>query len=459
MVVAPVDGASHMVGGESAARHVGGQIMMRTLVSTTSALALLVFGGGRATAAPMAAVSDTLLFGTADRTDVVRQSLSLGAAVAPLIGGVAVAKSAVLDRPTIADPSASTPSATYTYRPAVSVRGDAGLVGTIAANSRRNPGNVSNLKGTIGAGDAGIYAVPTTEISVDETPGQTYNYIYRPRPVLGSAMPPSDPAEAIPKEPFGDSPSHSVFIGVRTPVADAENERAKREASIIGATGSATPTVVISALPGRVPAAPGTAGAGTGLAYQVDAGPATTIGFSTAWVRPTPLRPGAAASSTLGYTYVPFGAQGAVPAAVPPHGETVSATITAPDGGPARRDWRDRGQTDYQNAADDIDAPLAAASTASGSIAPARDALSGFAADTFASGAGGERVAIPILVKATLAEPRSGARSLYNDESIEMEEDTGYARYGLVTAVLFVPLTLAFFGFRIIRRAALRRLA
>ena len=438
--------------------------MMRALVSSTSALALLVFGGGRAAAAPMAAVSDTLLFGTADRTDVVRQSLSLGASVAPSIGGVAERESAVVDRPTIADPSASTPSATYTYRPAVAVRGDAGLVGTIAANSRRNPGNVSNLKGTIGASGAGIYAVPATEISVDETPGQTYNHIFRPRPVLGSALPPMDPAEAIPREPFGESPSHSVFIGVRMPVADTENERAAREASIIGATGSATPTVAISPLPGRVPPARGIAGAGTGLAYQVDAGPATTIGFSTAWVRPTPLRPGAAASSTLGYTYVPFGAQDAVPTAASPRrtaiggGETVSATITAPDGGPARRDWRDRGQSDYRNATDDIDAPLAAVSTASGSIAPARGAVNGFAADAFAIGAGVERVVIPIVVKGTLAESRSGARSLLNNGSIEMEDDTGYARYGLATAALFVPFALAFLGFRIFRRAALRRL-
>ena len=124
----------------------------------------------------------------------------------------------------------------------------------------------------------------------------------------------------------------------------------------------------------------------------------------------------------------------------------------------SRRDWRDRGQSDYRNAAADIDAPLAAVSTASGSIAPARGAVNGFAADAFAIGAGVERVVIPIVVKGTLAESRSGARSLLNNGSIEMEDDTGYARYGLATAALFVPFALAFLGFRIFRRAALRRL-
>ena len=444
--------------------------MKRALFSTTSALALFLAGGGRTIAAPLAAVSDSLLFGTEDQTDVVRESLSLVGSAAPLIGGATSLRvTAFSDRPTIGDPSSQTPSATFTYRPAVPVRGDAGPVGSIAANSRRNPGNVSNLKGTIGVAGSGIYSVPASAILIDEVPPRAYNSHFRPTLTVGAALEPLALLEAVPPQPARDMPAQSVFIGVRRPVGNAEDERAAREASIISATGSATPTVILSPPPGRPRPAKPISGKTTGLGYQLDTGSATTIGFSTADVRPTSLALGAAASTTLGYTYVPFsrapnrGTLAAVGAS--PAGATLSATMTAPDGGPARRDWRFGAQAGAAGRPADPNVPPSAASTASAAIATSAVALSA-SIDTFeiaraepgAAGSGMERLTIPILLKGSLAEPGSTGRSLTSGEAIEMDDETAFTSYGLVAAAVMVPLGLAFVGFRMIRRAALRRL-
>ena len=444
--------------------------MKRWLVSTISTIALLMLGGGRSTAAPIAAITDSMLSGTVDRTDVIRDSLSLGTPTASAIGGIVAVETGVSGRPTITDPSASTPSATFTYRAAVPVRGDAGPVGSVANPSRRNPGNVSNLKGTIGAEDAGVFSVPTSDIVINGTPEQSYNYMYRPSVTVASALAPLDRMELIPREPFRDSPSHSVFIGVRSPVGDADRERAAREASIISATGSATPTVAISPLPGR-PAA------SKGLEYQLDAGPATTIGFSTARLRPTTLGAGAAASSTLGYTYRPVGQQpvGQRPVGQRPDPDLLittrpsdnvmlSATIAAPDAGAAHREPMDRRDAGWNRGI-----PAAVISTVSALRPLAPETVDTIPVDTFAIaaatppgvgggiGAGVDRLTIPILVRGELAEPGSGARSLLDTEAIEMGDDDNYTNYGLAAAAVLVPVGLAFMGFRIIRRAVLRR--
>lgn len=435
--------------------------MKRWLVSTTSTIALLMLGSGRSTAAPIAAITDSMLSGTVDRTDVIRDSLSLGTPTAPAFGGIVAVETGVSSRPTITDPSASTPSATFTYRAAVPVRGDAGLVGSVANPSRRNPGNVSNLKGTIGAEDAGVFSVPTSDIVVNGTPEQSYNYMYRPSVTVASALAPLDRMELIAREPFRDSPAHSVFIGVRSPVGDADRERAAREASIISATGSATPTVAISPLPGR-PAA------SKGLEYQLDAGPATTIGFSTARLRPTTLGAGAAASSTLGYTYRPIGrwpvGQRPEPDPLlttrPSDSAMLSATIAAPGGGAAHREPMDR-----RDGGRNGGIPPAVISTVSALRPLAPETVDTIPVDTFAIaaatpggiGAGVDRLTIPILVRGELAGPGSGARSLLDTEAIEMGDGDNYTNYGLVAAAVLVPVGLAFMGFRIIRRAVLRR--
>ena len=433
--------------------------MKRSLVSTTSALALLIFGGGRVTAAPMAATSDSLLFGTTDQTDVVRESLSLGGPAKPLIVGITPVVEVVPGRATIADPSAQTPSATFTYRPAVAVRGDSGSVGSIAANSRRNPGNVSNLQGTVASAETGIFTVPATEILVNESPGRAYNYIFRPTLTLGALLVPSDFSEAVPPETPGEHPGQSAFIGVRSPVPEEDQEAAARKASTLSATGSATPTVVIAPLPAPNSAAAITAAS---LGYQMDAGLATTIGFSTRAMQPTVLRPGAAASSTLGYTYVPSArgpVAGPLAGASEPLGATLSATITAPDGGPARRAWWTGGQA--------LAVPPVPVGSASASLPLFRGMVPGVAADTFVVGGSGpdgagrqaERVTIPIVVKGDLAERSSSGRSLLSaSEASETDDDSGNLSYGLAAAAVLVPAGLAFLGFRMVRRAALRRL-
>ena len=438
--------------------------MKCSLVSTTSALALLIFGGGRVSAAPLAATSDTLLFGTTEQTDVVRDSLSLGGPVAPLIVGVTRVPSVVPDRPTIADPGAQTPSATFTYRPVVPVRGDTGFVGTTAANSRRNPGNVSNLRGTVASAETGIFSVPATEILINETPARAYNYIFRPSLTLGAFVAATDAGDTVPAESFQENPSSSVFIGVRSPVAEDDPDAATRRVATLSATGSVTPTVVFAQR--RVPDSQRAVSAAS-LGYRADSGLASTIGFSTRDVRPTPLGFGAAASSTLGYRYEPVGRS---PMASPragaaePTGATISATITAPDGGPARRDWWDAGRGLGYNR----DRQPAAVSSGSVGIVLPRATAPDVAVDMF-SVAGGyagggvhaiELVAIPVQIKAALAEPGSGGRLLLSaSEATEMDDDDStMLRYGLAAAAVLLPVGAAFVGFRMIRRSALQRL-
>ena len=434
--------------------------MMRWWLSSTSALALMAFGGGRSAAAPMAALADSVVFGTVERTDVVRESLALGAPPPPLIGGIGLPGSGPSARPTIADPGAQTPSATFTYRPTVPVRGDTGPVGSLAANTRRNPGNVSNLRGTIGSDQAGIFAVRTIGVAINAAPAPASDYMFRSVMFADRKLEPAEATDIWPAEPFQDAPSHSVFIGVRSPVGDADQERATREASIISATGSATPTVALGPLPGRpLPAKV--------LQYQLDAGPATTIGFSTADVRPTGLPAGAAATSSVGYTYTPVGRPnrdpvGPMPMGPMPMGATLSATITAPGGGPARRGWADP-IAGLSNA----DRSFAIVSSASSTVLLARGWAIYPATDSFALArpeSGGARLGmdeltIPIVVKGDMRGPAGGGRSLTEYESIEMDDGSDYKRYGLAVSVVLVPLALAFLGFRLVRRAALRYLS
>ena len=426
--------------------------MMRWWLSSTSALALMAFGGGRSAAAPMAALADSVVFGTVERTDVVRESLALGAPPPPLIGGIGLPESGPSARPTIADPGAQTPSATFTYRPTVPVRGATGPMGSPAANTRRNPGNVSNLRGTIGSDPAGIFAVQTIGVAINAAPAPASDYMFRSVMFADRKLEPAAATEIVPAEPFQDAPSHSVFIGVRSPVGDADQERATREASIISATGSATPTVALGPLPGRpLPAKV--------LQYQLDAGPATTIGFSTADVRPTGLPAGAAATSSVGFTYTPIGRPNRDPLGPMPLGSTLSATITAPGGGPARRGWADP-IAGFSNA----DGSAAIVSSASSTVLLARGWAIYPATESFALArpeSGGTRLSmdelrIPIVVKGDMRGPAGGGRSLTEYESIEMDGGSDYKRYGLAVSVVLVPLALAFVGFRLVRRAALR---
>ncbi len=404
--------------------------MKRPLVSTTSALALLMCGGGRLAAAPVAGVSDSLLFGTTDQTDVVREALSLGEAATPLIAGVVRLPSAVSDKPTIADPSAQSPSATFTYRPAVLVRGDSGPVGSTAPLSRRNPGNVSNLKGTVAASQGGIFSVPAGAILVNDTPAAAYNYIFRPTMALAAVVQPVDFSQIVPRIEPAESPSHSVFIGVRPAIPTEDADAAARRVSTLSATGSATPTVVLP-IPRKVSALDAESAANLG--YRMDAGLTTTIGFSTQHVRPTLLPRGAAATSTLGYTYVPrpIAPQ---PATLPP-----SIAVGVEEG-----------------------AGRASFGTAGLALPPAAEAAQQFPADSFAIARPGrtpELVPVPIAIGNNLLEQAAAVRSLISAAETA-ESDSEYSLLGYVALVLavLVPGGLAFLGFRMIRRAALRRL-
>jgi hypothetical protein len=428
--------------------------MKRSLVSTTSALALLVFGGGRVAAAPVAAVSDSLLFGTTEQTDVVRESLSLGDAATPLIAGVVRLPGAAFDKPTIVDPGAQSPSATFTYRPAVMVRGDTGAVGSTASRSRRNPGNVSNLTGTIAASPAGIFAVPATQILVNDTPASVYNYIFRPSLTLGKVAASFDTADIVRRVPHGENPGHSVFVGVRPPVPEEDADAAARKIGTLSATGSATPTVVL-AIPRKLSALDAESAANLG--YRTDAGLSTTIGFSTQHVRPTPLALGAAATSTLGYTYVPQrrGADSPVGTAEKPRVSVLSATVAAAE---PSESW----ERVSVAASLGLERALSSFGTAGMAVVPAARIADVFPAESFAIARPGrtpELVTIPIVLASNPMVQATEIRTMLLAAETT-ESDEGYSPLWLaaLAGAIVLPAGLAFLGFRMIRRAALRRL-
>ena len=413
--------------------------MKRWLMSGTSILAFAVLGCGRAGAVPAIPVTNGLLTDTIDRSDVVRQSLSVGAQTPGEARSAVPPDAPSSSRPTIADVSAQTPTATFTWRPAVAVRGDAGPVGMLAAGGSRNPGNISNLTGTVGGDPAGIFAVPATAIAVNGAVEHESDYLFRPVGAIES-LPSS--TELVPPERGRDHPHNSVFIGTPPAFGDVAAERAAREASIVSATGSAAPTVRITPLPGQ-PAAAGT------LAYQVDTGLTTTIGFSTASLPPTALPLGAAATSTLGYTYRPFSAAPRSPVAAVGE-QTLSATITAPDGTLARRspDGARAGAPPTRNT-------VIAPPTVRSGVAEA------FPVESYPlpDGAGGIRKAtLPIAIGDVPGSvSRSDLALLSGDESDNGQENP-LLIYALIAVAVTVPPGLAILAHRLVRRAALRQL-
>ncbi len=419
--------------------------MTRWLLSGTSTLALLLLGGGRAAAVPTTPVTGGVISETIDQSDVVRQSLSVGAQTPTEVRTAATPEAPSSSRPTIADVAAQTPNATFTWRPAVAVRGDAGLVGSLAAGGSRNPGNVSNLIGTIGGDPAGIYAVPATAIGINGVAEHESDYLFRP---IGTVA--SSPAitALVPPETGRDHPAHSVFIGVPPAFGDVVAERAAREASIVSATGSAAPTVRITPLPGQ-PAAAGS------LAYQVDTGLTTTIGFSTAALPPTRLPFGAAATSTLGYTYRPVSAQ-PKSAVASVDEQTLSATVTAPDGMPARR-VRSVVSGAAPGPADAPAPPIAvtvaqAVTTAQADVFPVENYL--------ISGGivGGRQVTLPVGIKGILGAADRSDLSLLNSEENDTGSENPWLIYLLIAATVTVPPSLAILAHLLVRRAALRQL-
>jgi hypothetical protein len=432
--------------------------MRALLVSTTSLLALLVFGGGRALAVPITAESGNPVFGTTEQTDVVLESLSLdGASVL----AAATAPSPTETQPTT-DSGGQTPGSTFTYRPSAPAKRDGGGGTAVVANSRRNPGNVSNLRGTIGSAAAGIFGVPASEILVNETPAAAYNFMLRPPLSVEMELVLPESIEAVRREPFEGEPSQSVFVGVRPPVAD-DNGNAARRASILSATGSATPTIRVMPAPRR---AGSDADVAADLGYKTDAGLATTIGFSTAHIRPTSLPLGAAASSTLGYTYVPMGRRSTLASVAGMSGSTVSATVTGSDGKPARRDWRDGDQADPRDVSADLADSPALVSSAGIDVTAVYRPPPGVSVDTFvvatadpgAISGRNERIIIPVVLKGELGEPDVAGESLYASDTVEMNTGHSVTQYAMIAGAVAVPFGLALLGFRMIRRAAIRRL-
>ena len=421
----------------------GAHRVKHNLLSTTSVLAVLALGGGRVAAAPIVRIADGAPTGVAGDSDVLRDSLALFAPRPVAIDEVLPAATMDEARPVAGPALSQSPSATYTYKAQVALPQTAR--DKAAAFSRRNPGNVSNLHGTIGTAREGIFAVPSLGVLINEMPARAYNYIFRP--TLSTAAPAvpdgsADIAQRI--TPRGD-PGHSVFIGVRPAVAEGAGGPG-RDTAILGATGSATPTLMIESERGRSARFAGGPGAtGSAVSYQLEMPLATTIGFSTRDVRPTELGIGAAGSSTLGYTYVPRLGRGGGRGDA---GATLSATVAVSD--------------------DDVSLRIRPAPPATGRIATStvgaayvRTALVDDATDRFAVATGSrvpEQIAVPVAIKGALSDPESGVGSMLEGDTDEGGDGNSLLFYGLVAGATLVPVGGAVIGYRLIRRAALKRL-
>lgn len=436
--------------------------MKNAWLSATSLLALLAFGGGRAAAAPIMdndTVSDITMFGP---TGIAGQNPP-PTGLEPLPAR-AVAPASEAERQSTASDNthAQSPSGTYTYQPPVQARASAAKTAKGGENSRQNPGNTSNLRGTIGTAPEGIFAVPAAGITVDEAAPRTYNYVFAPTQAGSDALTTTDPGGIVQRIPVSDSPSASVFVGVRSLSGDEENEAAAaaaRPIAMLSATGSATPTVILT--PGK----PGGAAPPEPAADDPGTRVATTIGFRTADIPPTRLRRGDAASTTLGYTYIPVRRPvgpglppNATGASFAPTDATLSATITAPAGGLARRSPHDGRRSTVDGPADGVSAVVA--STAgiaplAGGTAPTTVAIEQFLVAVGIRTE--ERVSIPLIIAGELKEPRSGSQSLFTTQTIEMQEGRGLVDYALIALAVLVPMWLAVLGFRLLQRNLLRR--
>jgi len=412
------------------------------LLSTTSVLALLALGGGRVAAAPIVRIADGAPTGVAGQTDVLRDSLALFAPQPAAIGEV-LPQAATDEVRLAAGPALSqSPSATYTYKPQTPLAQTAR--DRSAAFSRRNPGNVSNLNGTIGTAREGLFAVPALEVMINETPARAFNYIFRPTLNTDPAAAPADSADIVQRiAPRGD-PGHSVFIGVRPAVTESANNG--RDTSIFGATGTATPTVVLESVPGRnARVAAGPSAIDGAILYQLEKPLATTIGFSTRDVRPTSVPAGAAETSTLGYTYVPMPRAGRDSTAAAPR---LSATVAASEG-----DAPDR----------TLPAQVAVGRVAASTVGAAyrRTPSQEGGIDRFPVGNGAsaqEQVFVPIAIKSVLSDPGSGVGSLLEADSDESGGGVSLSFLGLAAAAVVLPLSGAIVGYRLIRRAAIKRM-
>ena len=416
--------------------------MTRRWVATTPVLAMLAVVG-RPAAAPIMAGSGAPTAAPFGQAEAPGPSMPESGTppppqvvVGPLPGDAG---------PTTASDNArsQSPSATYTYQPPPVAR-----PGTVTPDrgraSQRNPGNISNLRGTIGSASEGIFASPINEVTVDEAPRVTYNYLFAPTQAVLTNVTMDDAATVIPRLRVVDHPGHSVFVGLPIPSADIEPAAESRQITVISATGSVAPTVLVVAEPG--------AGDKAGKPWP-------TIGFATGGIQPTALRPGDAASTTLGYTYRPLRPRSATrldPEAGEGSGATLATTMTAPNGGLATREATAPAEGDRPGS------NAVTGGSAGVGYVPRRAVIAEPGVFVIARHAGGsnrvEQIAVPITIPPPPMVARAHDDMLFAADAAEMDESRGFLSYVLAAAAVVVPLLLAVFGFRMVRRTALRRL-
>ncbi len=408
--------------------------MRTSLVSATSVLALLTAGGGHAGAAP-----------------IETELPSIPAAPHP--GGTPPPTQPRSAEPQPVSPGGApgqSPSVTYSYRPAPPAHGD------LPALPLSGPQNLADLVAApdIAAPDIAVPDIAGGTIFATTPAADTARQtLIRTSKAIAEMTQPGQPRGLIPWSndlvrhiPATGTEGGSVFVGVRDAYTDLNSDTvaAARRAALVSATGSAAPTIMLAPRTSGHDADPAVPGAPFSL----------PVGFPTKDIRPTTLRPGDAATTTLGYTYIPFNRTPPAPPLQPPPVATLlSASITAPGGGLARHDVWDR--------PDRTPGPNVAATGTLGidrlDTGPLPDPDPEHFLVATAGGGTTESVAIPLALAEEFKTPGNEDRSVFATQTVEMEESSGVAIYGLTALALLLPTSLAVLGFRLYRRAVLRR--
>ncbi len=293
--------------------------MRVSLTAATSLIALLVFGAGQAVAAPILAGMPRLPF------PVDEPPAAPPSAAPPSAAPLSAASAGGGDAPLI-DRMAS-PSTAYTYAPAaVPSAPDPGLAtesttaqvlpratGPVAVQSRRNPGNKSNLTGTIGGLTGGLLARIDTraQIGMAETSSQTeeegepataFGAGGTDEATLAGLAPTTNEDNFVGRVTPIEQPGASAFVGqVDRVVRGPGVRRSPANGIVANATGAATATMVVVAEPDGDAANP----------EEIDhQGAFEWRGQLIGVARPPPgsrrsVVAGGIGTSTLGYTYSP----------------------------------------------------------------------------------------------------------------------------------------------------------
>ena len=481
-----------------------------SLVSATSVFALLVFEGHSAANPIMVTLSanrltlNDFLAAVGGESFADDTQFEFGTAPAA-VGGTG-------DQAKVREPaSGQSPGDTYTYVPVitvitastgtatVTVPNTAGskMAPPIGTLSRRNPGTVSNLRGTIGSIGSGIFADAAGPVTIAQTTSQTVSHFFVPvltdtNPVFALAA--TSGGSFVDRIAASENPGNSVFVGVRVAPGGRQittMARASAGTVIPTATGAATATVMLSdnnrTDDNGDTSGPPNANSDTGAGPAADVAPdwsgrrieAGPLNITRHAAVPGLPGPGAIGSTTLGYTYSPI-SRASLPASV------LSAAMSVRSAGSGSVRVSADQPTVATHAPTYSGTPAISFGTVGLGVTPAataaRDATvdsigralppsSDVEAFAIASAASPfsmntrqtnavltlQDLRIPITVTSAADGPMNRSESLYAGQTVESGGGGDLISYALTAMAVLLPTSLGVLAAILARRAVLRR--